>query len=109
MCRVRVGGGDALLKLPVEELLAHRQCHARFGQNTVDQLGHGRVQRVGLGNPVHQPLALRLLRADERSRHQHLERRLASQVARQRHPRGRAEQSQIHAAHRKTRAAGSDR
>ena len=84
LTRIGIRGVDADFELPVEQGLAHRHGNAGFGDDGRDQGFDRFIQAIGWGHAVDQAFFQRLLRIDEVPRHQHLERRLAAQVARQR-------------------------
>ena len=103
---VIVGAGDAGLQLAIEQRLAQGQRHRRLVQDRCHQAPYFGVQQRGLCHPVDQTLHLGLVGRDERTRHQHFERRLAMNVARQGHARRRAKQAQVDATDREARVAG---
>ena len=80
---VVIGGGDAGFELAVEQRLAHRDRDTRLGDDAARPAPRPRRRaRSASATRLTRPLCQRLVGADEVAGDQHLERRLARQVAR---------------------------
>ena len=106
---VVVGGRDALLELAVEQRLAHRDRRRAAWRRCGHQRSTSASSASGAATRLTRPLAQRLVGADEVAGDEHLEGRLAREVARQRHARRRAEQAEVDAADREARVARGHR
>src|SRR5262249_54034751 len=93
-----VSGCDTELGLTVEKFFSHCDCNTWFTDDGDDEFLELRVELVGFCDAVDQAARFCLLRADEFSRHEHLESLLTQNISRERHAGCGAEQADVYPA-----------